>query len=61
MNDPEFYNHLPFFDWLKEAKYFNIEASVRIERAAAHGSHVFTTVSQVTAEEFKGVTQANDG
>ncbi len=53
MNDPEFYSHLPFFDWLKEARYFNIEASVRIERAAAHGSHVFTTVSQVTAEECK--------
>ncbi len=51
MNDPEFYNHLPFFDWIKEAKNFNIEAQVRIERAAAHGSHVFTTVSEVTAIE----------
>ena len=51
MNDPEFYNHLPFFDWLQEAKNFNIEAQVRIERAAAHGSHVFTTVSEVTAME----------
>jgi glycogen(starch) synthase len=51
MNDPEFYNHLPFFDWLQEAKNFNIEAQVRFERAAAHGSHVFTTVSEVTAIE----------
>ncbi|MCK5705070.1 MAG: glycosyltransferase, partial [Cyclobacteriaceae bacterium] len=51
MNDPEFYNHLPFFDWQQEAKNFNIEAQVRIERAAAHGSHVFTTVSEVTAVE----------
>lgn len=51
MNDPEFYNHLPFFDWLQESKNFNIEAQVRIERAAAHGSHVFTTVSEVTAIE----------
>lgn len=51
MNDPEFYNHLPFFDWLQEAKNFSIEAQVRIERAAAHGSHVFTTVSEVTAME----------
>ncbi len=51
MNDPEFYNHLPFFDWLQEAKNFDIEAQVRIERAAAHGSHVFTTVSEVTAVE----------
>ena len=24
MNDPWFYEHLPFFDWKKEAKYFNI-------------------------------------
>ena len=51
MNDPEFYNNLPFFDWLQEARNFNIESSVRIERAAAHGSHVFTTVSEVTARE----------
>jgi glycogen(starch) synthase len=51
MNDPEFYNHLPFFDWLQEAKNFNIESQVKIERAAAHGSHVFTTVSEVTAVE----------
>lgn len=51
MHDPEFYNHLPFFDWLQEAKNFNIEAQVRIERAAAHGSQVFTTVSEVTAME----------
>ena len=53
MNDPEFYNHLPFFNWLNEAKNFNIEAQVRIERAAAHGSHVFTTVSHVTADECR--------
>ncbi len=51
MNDPEFYNHLPFFNWLDEAINFNIESPVRIERAAAHGSHVFTTVSEVTARE----------
>ncbi len=51
MNDPEFYNHLPFFDWQKEAKYFNIETQVKIERAATHGSHIFSTVSDVTAQE----------
>lgn len=51
MNDPEFYNHLPFFDWLQEAKNFNIESQVKIERAAAHGAHVFTSVSEVTAVE----------
>lgn len=53
MNDPEFYNHLPFFDWSVEAKNFNIEPSVYIERAAAHGAHVFTTVSEVTAKECR--------
>ncbi len=53
MNDPYFYDHLPYFDWLKEAKNFDIETSVRIERAAAHGSTVFTTVSDVTAKECK--------
>jgi glycogen(starch) synthase len=51
MNDPEFYNHLPFTDWAKEAKHFNIEPSVAMERAAAHGAQVFTTVSDVTGEE----------
>src|SRR5690606_33797575 len=51
MNDPEFYNHLPFFDWQKEASYFNILTQVKIERAATHGAHVFTTVSEVTAKE----------
>ncbi len=51
MNDPEFYNHLPFFNWEQEAINFNIESQVRIERAAAHGAHVFSTVSEVTATE----------
>jgi len=51
MNDAGFYDHLPFYDWEKEAINFNIEASVKLERAAAHGSHVFTTVSDVTARE----------
>jgi glycogen(starch) synthase len=51
MNDPQFYDHLPFFNWADEAKHFNIEPSVKIERAAAHGSHVFTTVSDITGKE----------
>jgi glycogen(starch) synthase len=51
MNDPEFYNHLPFLDWSKEARHFNIEPSVAIERAGAHGAQVFTTVSDVTGRE----------
>jgi glycogen(starch) synthase len=51
MNDPLFYEYLPYYDWEKEAKHFNIEGIVRIERAAAHGSHMFSTVSEVTGRE----------
>lgn len=51
MNDPSFYDNLTSVNWLKEAQHFNIESAVRIERAAAHGAHIFTTVSQVTARE----------
>ncbi|MFN3404047.1 MAG: glycosyltransferase [Cytophagaceae bacterium] len=51
MNDANFYDHLPFYDWEREAINFNIETSVKIERAAAHGAHVFSTVSEVTAKE----------
>lgn len=53
MNDPQFYDHLPFYDAGAEAKRFNIEAQHKLESAAAHGSHVFTTVSDVTGEECK--------
>ncbi|MBV6645975.1 MAG: glycosyltransferase [Cyclobacteriaceae bacterium] len=59
MNDSEFYDHLPFLDWQKEARYFNIEPSVALERAAAHGSHVFTTVSEVTASECRQLLGRN--
>jgi glycogen synthase len=55
MNDQQFYEHLPFFDWLNEAKNFNIEATARIERAAAHGAHVLSTVSEVTARECESL------
>lgn len=51
MNDPNFYNHLPFVNWEEEAKNFNIEANVKLERACAHGAHVFTTVSEITGKE----------
>ncbi len=53
MNDPNYYEHLPFIDWQKEAKYFNIESIVGLERAAVHGAHIFTTVSEVTAKECR--------
>jgi len=51
MNDPLFYDHLTSVDWLQEAINFNIETAVKIERAAAHGAHIFSTVSEVTARE----------
>lgn len=53
MHDQNFYNQLPFYNPFVEAKKFNVEAQYKIERAAAHGSHVFTTVSDVTAEECR--------
>jgi len=51
MNDLDFYKHLPFYDWEKEATNFNVKPIAEIERASAHGAHVFTTVSDVTAKE----------
>ena len=51
MNDADFYDHLMFVDWLREARHFNIEPAVTMERAAAHGAHVFTTVSELTVRE----------
>ncbi|MDP5172856.1 MAG: glycosyltransferase [Bacteroidia bacterium] len=51
MNDPMFNDHLPYYDWEAEARKFNIETRVKIERAAAHGAHIFTTVSDVTSFE----------
>ena len=48
---PSFYEHLPFLDPDKEAHHYNIYTRFAIERAAAHASTVFTTVSEVTAIE----------
>ncbi len=53
MNDPYFYEHLSSYDWSHEAKHFNVEHIVNIERAATHGAHVFSTVSEITGEECK--------
>ncbi|MFP4146047.1 MAG: glycosyltransferase [Phycisphaeraceae bacterium] len=53
MNDPQFYDHLPFYDAHAEARHFNVESQHKIESAAAHGCHVFTTVSDVTADECR--------
>jgi glycogen(starch) synthase len=51
MNDPFYYDHLPFVNWQQEAKNFDIDSVVRLERTCAHGAHVFTTVSDVTGKE----------
>ncbi|MFH1709419.1 MAG: glycogen/starch synthase [Planctomycetota bacterium] len=51
--DQFYYDHLPFMNWEDEAKRFNIESKVLLERAAAHGAHIMTTVSDTTAEECR--------
>lgn len=51
MNDIKFYDHLPFYNWENEADKFNVRAIAEIERASAHGAHILTTVSEVTAKE----------
>ncbi len=47
----DFYSRLPRIDHEAEAKRFGIVAQHHYERAAAHGAHVFTTISPITAEE----------
>jgi glycogen(starch) synthase len=51
MNDEQFYDHLPFYNWHQEASHLNILPIVNIERAASHGAHIFSTVSDITAYE----------
>jgi glycogen synthase len=51
MNDPNFYDHLPFVNWEHEAEKFNVETIAKLERACAHGANILTTVSDVTAKE----------
>jgi glycogen(starch) synthase len=50
-DNPYFYSQLQSLDPDREAGKFNIYARFAIERAAAHASTVFTTVSEVTAVE----------
>lgn len=50
-NDPHFYANLPTINADAEARRYMIWSKYAIERAAAHASHVFTTVSEVTARE----------
>ncbi len=49
--DEWFYDHLPFVDHAAEAARCNVKTQHYAERACVHGSHVFTTVSQITGEE----------
>ena len=51
MNDSNFYEHLAFYDWEVEATKFNVKPIAEIERASAHGAHIFTTVSEITGKE----------
>jgi glycogen(starch) synthase len=50
-DDPEFYQHLPSIQPDEAAARRDIHPRFAIERAAAHASTVFTTVSQVTGSE----------
>lgn len=51
MNNPDFYDKLPGLDPEAEAARYRVQTQHHIERACAHGSHVFTTVSSITGEE----------
>lgn len=53
INSPFFYAHLPFFNAEYEAARFGIEVESHIEQACAQACDVFTTVSEVTAQECK--------
>lgn len=49
--DEWFYDHLPFVNQAAESARCNIKPQHQVERACAHSSHVFTTVSPITGEE----------
>ncbi len=52
-NEHDFYDRLSWgtIDQAAEGVRYNIDAQHKIERACAHGAHVMTTVSDITAEE----------
>ncbi|HEV7298987.1 MAG TPA: glycosyltransferase [Tepidisphaeraceae bacterium] len=50
-DNPEFYNNLPYINPEAEAQRYGIYPRYQIEKAAAHASTVFTTVSEVTDVE----------
>lgn len=49
--EESFYDRLSSVDQDLEASRYNIRGQHAIERACAHGAHVFTTVSPITGEE----------
>jgi glycogen synthase len=51
INSPEFYAHLPFFQWEVEAKKFGVETEATIEYKVAQSCDYFTTVSDITGRE----------
>ena len=50
-DSPRFYEDLERTDPFATARHYNIETRYLIERCAAHGAHVFTTISDITARE----------
>jgi glycogen(starch) synthase len=56
-DNPYFYDHLPYLNGDDEARKYNILPRHQIEKAAAHASTVFTTVSEVTAREAEQLLQ----
>ncbi len=50
-DNPYFYDHLPFFNGDEQADKYRILPRHQIEKAAAHASTVFTTVSDITGYE----------
>ena len=50
-NENDFYERLPTINHEAAAAHYNLRTQHSLERACAHGAHVFTTVSQITAEE----------
>jgi glycogen(starch) synthase len=49
--EERFYDILQWLDGETEATRYNIRPQFRAEKTCAHASHVFTTVSSITAEE----------
>ena len=52
-DNPYFYDHLPFINADAEAAKYQHPPAHQIEKAAAHASTVFTTVSEVTARRSR--------